>query len=109
MIIGDITVKNHMESLAHAECNQANCGLCDAFGGVIFCGIGDYTLQYKGFVQISTVRVIVITAAIIQIAMLDLAGIGCNPIKLVPESVQFAKSLLHRLCKRSRSVKSFHV
>ena len=57
---------------------------------------GDLTLQ-ELWADIDIVRVIVTTATIIQIAVIDLARIGCDAIEVVPEIVQFAQSLLHSL------------
>ena len=51
-----------------------------------FHGIGNLTLQ--GFcADIETVRVITTIGAIFQIAMIDLARIGFNPIQVVAEIV----------------------
>ena len=103
MIIGHSFVKRLMKFLAQSENHGLsfgpNLGLREDFGTVIFHGTGGLTL--RGLREdIDTVRTVMPTAVIIQIGTNDLSMIGCDPITLGTEIVQFAQWLL-----RIRSVR----
>ena len=102
MIIGHSFVKKLMKFLALSEHSGlsfgANVGLREDFGNVIFHGTGGLTLRGLR-ADIDTVRIVMPTAVIIQIGTNELPMIGCDPVTLGTEIVQFAQWL-----QRIRSV-----